>query len=504
MSEKVSIRHRPGTYSVYRNLSNTPWYALAEYVDNAIQSFEANEVALRGIEGSDFKARIDLVIEAGHAITIRDNAAGISAKDFVRAFEPANKPENDQGLSEFGMGLKVASIWFGDCYSVRTSALGETVVKEVNFDLHQVTEKELEELAVTEEPANENDHFTEIVISGLSKNAPTGNPRQIAKIKSHIASIYRIFIRERKIEIAVNGEVLSYEEPAVLKAPFWNDLNGPDKTWRKEISIETEKYKVSGFIGLLETMKQEHAGLSLFRRGRVIQGSHDEKYKNQLLSGTSGSPRDKRLFGELELSGFEVSFEKGRFIGLNDDFVALFKLVREELSRPEFNLIQQGDKYTKKSRFLPSKTAASLAKVLKKETKRKAPPLPIHLPKQPPEFNKAKVPSTERVEAGSQAFEVDGHHYLINLVITHRKGDSELYYLERIDREDKSKVVIEARLNLEHPFFRTKESRRGDDSLEALVTLIKTLVLSEVHGPTLGLKHPQVFRTTVNSILKRL
>ena len=114
------------------------------------------------------------------------------------------------------------------------------------------------------------------------------------------------------------------------------------------------------------------------------------------------------------------------------------------------------------------------------------------------------MPSTERVEAGSQAFEVDGHHYLINLVITHRKGDSELYYLERIDREDKSKVVIEARLNLEHPFFRTKESRRGDDSLEALVTLIKTLVLSEVHGPTLGLKHPQVFRTTVNSILKRL
>ena len=54
-------------------------------------------------------------------------------------------------------------------------------------------------------------------------------------------------------------------------------------------------------------------GLSLFRRGRVIEGSHDEKYRPKVLCGQNGSPRYKRIFGELELEGFSVSFNKGSF-----------------------------------------------------------------------------------------------------------------------------------------------------------------------------------------------
>ena len=54
----VSIRHRPGTYNVYRNLNNNPWYALAEFVDNALQSFEANKRSIKKIDDGSYSAEL--------------------------------------------------------------------------------------------------------------------------------------------------------------------------------------------------------------------------------------------------------------------------------------------------------------------------------------------------------------------------------------------------------------------------------------------------------------
>ena len=40
------------------------------------------------------------------------------------------------------------------------------------------------------------------------------------------------------------------------------------------------EYSAKGFIGVLKTMSTNKVnGISLFRRGRVIVGSHDEKYR---------------------------------------------------------------------------------------------------------------------------------------------------------------------------------------------------------------------------------
>ena len=197
----------------------------------------------------------------------------------------------------------------------------------------------------------------------------TGNARHSAKIKSHLASIYRIFLRKSRLELIVNGEALSYENPKILTAPKWNDPDGDAIKWKREVKIEFGKYKVKGFVALLETMKQEHAGLSLFRRGRVIQGSHDEKYRHKLINGSAGSPRDKRLFGELELTGFEVSFEKGQFIG-NRDFDAIFKLISDDLKHKEFPLLQQADKY-RKATYSAKETAQHLAVARKESTNQK-------------------------------------------------------------------------------------------------------------------------------------
>jgi hypothetical protein len=500
MGGKVSIRHKPGTYNVYRNLSNTPWRALAEYVDNSLQSFENNLNAIRKVDGLSTKCIVEIIIEPDNQIVIRDNAGGISEKDFERAFEPAHRPADNSGLSEFGMGLKVASIWLADNYEVRTTTVGSQVLKSLEFKLKDVVENSMEELSVVEKAIDQDTHFTEILLTGLSRNAPTGNARQMVKIKSHLSSIYRQFIRNDRLELNVNGEVLHYQEPKILNSPLWNDPNGISCEWKKEINIDTPKYKVYGFIALLETMKQGDAGLSLFRRGRVIEGSHDEKYKHRLISGSPGSPRDKRIFGELELEGFEVSFEKGKFIG-NNDFEALFQLIRNELSDARFPLIQQGERYRKVVVSTSEKSVKKIANTLKSSSGGRKIYTPISLPEIAPTFDSKPTPNSSNLDGGSWSYRDDDHEYVIKLEVTGIEGNEHLYQIIDSKKVDLYQTEITARLNLNHSFFKRKPSRMSDDSMEAIVRIVQSLIIAEIYGPTIGLKDQGVMRRLMNTIL---
>ena len=60
--ETVSIKIQTGVYGQFRNLKNTVWFALGEYVDNAVQSFESNKTKL--FQANDynyqFEVRIDI------------------------------------------------------------------------------------------------------------------------------------------------------------------------------------------------------------------------------------------------------------------------------------------------------------------------------------------------------------------------------------------------------------------------------------------------------------
>ena len=77
---------------------------------------------------------------------IRDDAAGIHAADYQRAFRPAEPPPDSEGLSEFGMGMKSAACWLGKRFTVRSTALGEDVERIVAFDVDEIIEGQLEEL----------------------------------------------------------------------------------------------------------------------------------------------------------------------------------------------------------------------------------------------------------------------------------------------------------------------------------------------------------------------
>ena len=147
MQNKLSIRPQVTMLSVLKHIEYQTWFALAEFIDNAIDSYLKNEAAIKEIEGENFQLEVKVEInEPENRITIRDNAGGIGKSDYPRAFRAAEVPPDNSGLSEFGMGMKSAACWFADNWCVTTTALGEDNVKKVVFDMQRIFEDKLEEL----------------------------------------------------------------------------------------------------------------------------------------------------------------------------------------------------------------------------------------------------------------------------------------------------------------------------------------------------------------------
>ena len=126
-TDRVNIRPEVSILSVLKHLNYRPWFALAEFVDNAIQSFVSNRDALIAANGPGAMLRVavELDTSAPGRMIVRDNAAGIAERDYARAFKPAEVPPDRTGLSEFGMGMKSAACWLANEWTVRTTALGE-------------------------------------------------------------------------------------------------------------------------------------------------------------------------------------------------------------------------------------------------------------------------------------------------------------------------------------------------------------------------------------------
>ena len=159
-----------------------------------------------------------------NCITIRDNAAGIAMSDYQRAFRPAEIPPDASGLSEFGMGMKSAACWFAPNWSVRTTALRENIERTVIFDIEKIVEDSTEELHVISTKVSTDKHYTEIRLDNI-RRFPHG--RTIQKIKDHLSSIYRVFIRDGSLLLNSRWGPAAVQRPrhsgrAELPQPRWS------------------------------------------------------------------------------------------------------------------------------------------------------------------------------------------------------------------------------------------------------------------------------------------
>lgn len=490
-STKVIIRPRVTVLSVLAHLEYKAWYALAEYVDNSIESFSQCREKIRELEGPDARLRVDIDVDSGlQRITIRDNAGGIALEDFPRAFRPAEIPPNTGGLSEFGMGMKSASCWFAPLWRVTTSALGEDVQRTVTFDIEQIVEDQIEELEVTEEAADPDAHFTTIELERV-RSMPTG--RTSGKIRDHLTDIYREFLRSGELELRYKGSALRYEEPAVLEAPQYDQNNEPEgdpKIWRKEINFDFGTgLSARGFAALRETASTKYAGFSLFRRRRVIEGSADEKYRPSEIFGAPNSFYHQRLFGELHLTGFDVSHTKDGF-RWDESEESFLELLRDHIDSEELPILRQARNYREKAARAARGEAAQTAvsSTASSLTKHGPQLLPI-LAGEPATEEAPPESLDEGPNAATRTFKVPAEGATWTITIELSTDDSLQEWLSISEVADTDAFTISVRIGLGSPFMKRIVKLDEAEALEPVVRIAAGIALAENlarHGGVTG------------------
>lgn len=498
---RISIRPGVSVLSVLKHLNYHPWYALAEFVDNAAQSFLANRRLIEKADGKKAKLRVRIDIDPDTAtISVRDNAAGIAQQDYQRAFRTAAIPEDRSGLSEFGMGMKSAACWFAPRWSVRTKALGEREERTVSFDISKIVKDSLEELDFKPSPAERHEHYTEITLSGVYK---IPQKKTLGKIKAHLASIYRVFIRQGLLDLRINNEdPLTYDDPAILHAPSFKTPKAKAVEWKKTIDIALGGgRRAHGFAAIREVGSTSGAGFALFRRGRLIQGSADEGYRPEAIFGRSNSFAYQRLFGELTLEGFEVSHTKDgfRWDETEEDFLELLK---QELDARPLPLLQQAREYRVKPNRNELKDAAEQV------TQRAATVIEADGASaldRAEALGPGGAPAQKFTPADSltrRLISLDRNGTRWNVILETTADPEVGNWVDVFDRDpEKGARSVGVRVSLSHPF--TQQFAGSDrEILEPLVRVAAALALAEVTARDVGVRKSGVVRLHLNELLR--
>lgn len=501
MVDKVNISPGISVLAVLRYLNYKPWFALGEFVDNSVQSFITHSAEIATVHGISQRLKVEIEVDTSASqITIRDNAAGIAESDYSRAFRPAIIPPDTSGLAEFGMGMKSAACWFAPQWTVRTSALGEPVVRTIHFNIANIVEDNIQELGIKEEYEQPQNHYTEITLEDIF-HLPKGST--ITKIKQHLTDIYRKYIRDEELELFFNGEQLQYKQPKILFASYYKDPDSEKKIWYKDIEFDFGKgLSISGFAALRETGNTTKAGFALFRRGRVIQGSGDEGYRPELVFGRSNSYRYQRLFGELHLEGFDVSHTKDGF-RWDENEAPFLGLLREHLDGGELPLLKQAEGYR-------TRASVSHLKKISKEaidntTKVMEQKLPTVLSSaaDAPSVGTPieEIPHSNVLANDGFEFDFRGTKWQIKIELTNDPAvDGWLTISDRPkSANDPRKISI--KVSLAHPFM-VRFGQSDSENLEALLRVAAAISLAEVLANDSGVRKAGTIRRNVNTILR--
>jgi hypothetical protein len=519
MTQQVSIQPNVGMLSLFPHMKYQPWYALGELVDNSIQSYVANRDRLHSLyddRGQRYRLRIDIETDRhdGGRIVVRDNAAGIAATDFQRAFRVAEPPADVSGLSQFGVGMKAAAAWFAKEFRVRSSSLGESVIRTVGFDIPAIVAARRETLDVAEEATDSTTHFTEVTLWNLNRVPKT---RTVGKIREYLGSIYREFLRNGDVVILFDGEPIQYDEPAELTASRWSQPDEPPLAWRKTVDIHLESgRRVTGWAALRETGATSQAGMALLYRRKVVQGAGGDAYKPVEVFGRSNSFRSQRLFGELSMDDFDVTYTKDALVWYDEE-EEFVELLRDQLDAEPLPLLRQAENYrARKPAPVPAEVATGVlqttATVLDHADLTSLLGLGQGLDDAEADGAErgtvATAPGVEQLHAGEPLPDLANRDVV--LTVAGRTWDVALRLIAdeavepwlQVDRDDNGPAsTLRLTVNQAHPFMRTFAEIPGQD-LEPVWRLAVALGLAQELARDSGDAKAGYVRLNVNELLR--
>lgn len=544
---KVGIRFKAQAYRMLKAMPGKLWFVFSEFIDNSISSYLQNKDKLEELYGSDYKLIIEINFDNDDTITIADNAGGIDSHNWERALNPGDVPDDITGLNEFGMGMKYSAVWLSNVWTLRSRSINEKHGREVTFDYLKVIKENLEELEYIEVQMQPG---TILTLTKLELDKL--RPFQWTKTRNHISSIYRNFIREYQpffedfiinsnIQIKAFGEVLLYQEKGFLFDQWYDDRqnkiisleNSPMIEWKYKFSEtiidpkSNSELKFSGFVGILPEIKQGSNGFSFFRRGRVIEGSGDEKIFPPSISSNPSSFTYKRLYGEFhfddtENGHVESAFNKSAFQNRNFIDFCIDQVPRyiKNIEFPEFpnrtfNMRTQALEY--RSNFNKVKAEASINEFNKTEQKKLDDPVfQLEVGKQ---ISNTSVEEILKLENENYEFSIipENLTYEMDSVVTGIKYNFLLSHFESIDentplydvkradsKSSKFRNVkdVQIMINLKHKIFIQNESFRNDNTkFSLMVNFIRCLAFSECVSLDSGGKNIHMFRNSINQFI---
>lgn len=327
---------------MYRLLESYPYdlvSALSEYIDNAIQAFDESDM---GKGRKALQITIDFDVDNGRCqkIKVMDDGPGISIERLSDAMKPAQAPTKKK-LSEFGIGMKAASIWLGKKWILTTFPKGDDGGYQVQFDLDELIARNSHTLPVS----NVKKEVTAVCgVEIQIKNLRAISEEAVQEAVTLLHDVYQIFLYRQKtlkFQFLVNGEANVFKDEESREVP--RSLTYPDaefksltginekyafkigktKSWdNKNFTFKFNGQKVSGRLLIREVASQLlNPGIVLFRYGRMIKGSASRPYRPASLLGTANKAAPSKIYMELHLDGFEIDHTKGQFTFDEQEFL---------------------------------------------------------------------------------------------------------------------------------------------------------------------------------------
>jgi len=324
--KKIDVSPDMKFYSLLESFSYTVKGALSEYIDNALEAFRKAK-ADKSI-ASKLPEKLTVTININDdSITIKDDGPGILSKEVDRAMKPGSKP-HEQSLSEFGIGMKAASMWFGKKWVLKSYPLAEADGFDIDFDLDDLIAEG--RTTVNLQPVKK--ESARGVLITLSKLHRTIDEEQANWTWDELQETYQLFFSRKEPKPILNL-IFKFKNSTIEPKDF-NDLAvttplcfplcktyksklygiGENRIWKKHISFMFEGKEVYGFISVGKTSSQSNPGIRLFRYGRLLRGTEKQWYRPQYLVGTPNKHAPSRFYAELHMDGLPVSNNKGDFI----------------------------------------------------------------------------------------------------------------------------------------------------------------------------------------------
>ena len=528
LKDTVPIRPGIGLYALFPSLRYTPWVALGEMVDNSIQSYQEHREELIALNGPTYKLRIEINFSGGENPTIQiiDNAAGIYTKDIQRAFTPAMPRENQQGIGQYGIGMKSSACWYAKYFTVRTRALGEPFSRTVTFDIPKIISDELYELDIEKEDVtNPKAHGTRILMRNLNQPIPMAGAA--SRVRSYLRSMYRDFLRTGELVLMINGEVQEVTTTNWLKQPYWPTDRGPtdDKVveWIKDFEIELNEShvpdpdkandkppKVRGWVGILDKGATKKAGLALVWRRKVVQGggnlaeSPDDLYRPGTIFGGSNSFERQRVLGELDVSELKVTSFKDAVVWKQGQEEELLKKIKVELNSGSNPLLKMAKNFraVENSKDTNAKIEETVDEVVESAIRalidtNSEDGIGIDF-----ELNtKDEMPEPDRTNKTSVYQKVLTliPQFKSNIVLELKSQGDDLSWLRVKQSSDQKKWTVT--VNRDHPFMQSF-TVADPDSLDPVLRIALAIAIAEIQGLSSGYESAGFMRLAINDLLR--